>query len=664
MKGKGKVLSALLAAALFVGAAIPALAAGENGKAGTAPKATAAVEITPKDSGTVTGDKTYYVGGSVSLAAGEHVELTANANTGYKFSGWTYGSKTSSSTSLDVTYEIANSTEVITAAFDKIAEGSKVLKVAITPKDSGTVRQGTAPVTGDIEVKEGATVSLTAEAAKGYEFVSWSLNGTVTKETALTVKYADLKDDTNTLTVTFKETAEEPAPAGRKVFITVNPEGSGTVQGPDGKEVTAYWFEGPGNDLVLKAVPGAGYEFAEWTFGSKKSTDATYIVKYADLSANEADNQLIATFKEKTIEIPDKPADTGNAATDKALDEMNDALEAHKDVINAALESGSTIEDEKAIKALTDTATGVVDTIRDDKQLDALDQASKDNLEKLVEVLPNVDASAETSVAEDVTAEEEVAAPESDTFALAVNALKYLSRNNGADKVTLSLNVEQVAKTNFGKDAKAAFDMTLNLIVEKDSKETSSTISTPAHGIAHTVVIPGLDPKVISVDVYKTNAKTPDRNVKPTHKDGKFTFTMPHYSSAVFTTKSAVPTTRPTYSGGGGGGMAGFTSYVITATAGPGGSISNPGESRYDAGTYVTYRITPDAGYVIDKVIVDGTKEVALTNGTYTFPLLDQPYTINATFRPVSGSAGEPSAPATAAPNPSTGDSWFAHLFF
>lgn len=134
-----------------------------------------------------------------------------------------------------------------------------------------------------------------------------------------------------------------------------------------------------------------------------------------------------------------------------------------------------------------------------------------------------------------------------------------------------------------------------------------------------------------------------------------------------FSLYAVVSTPKPASStssrSSGGSSMVGFTSYVITAKAGAGGSISSPGETRYDAGTNVTYTITPNAGYAVDKVIVDGKNEVALTNGTYTFRLLNQPYTIEATFKPVSGAA-QPSAPAAAAPNPATGDSWFTHLFF
>ena len=42
-----------------------------------------------------------------------------------------------------------------------------------------------------------------------------------------------------------------------------------------------------------------------------------------------------------------------------------------------------------------------------------------------------------------------------------------------------------------------------------------------------------------------------------------------------------------------------------------------PGSGEYYEGTDVTFTFTPDEGYTVDKVTVDG-KEVSLTDGKYT----------------------------------------------
>ncbi len=75
--------------------------------------------------------------------------------------------------------------------------------------------------------------------------------------------------------------------------------------------------------------------------------------------------------------------------------------------------------------------------------------------------------------------------------------------------------------------------------------------------------------------------------------------------------------------------------YVITATAGEGGSIS-PGSSTVDPGADLTVTITPLADYAIDTVTVDGA-EVAKSNlsdrNEYTFRNIQADHTIHVTFR-------------------------------
>ena len=78
-----------------------------------------------------------------------------------------------------------------------------------------------------------------------------------------------------------------------------------------------------------------------------------------------------------------------------------------------------------------------------------------------------------------------------------------------------------------------------------------------------------------------------------------------------------------------------FTSSqaTITATAGPGGTISPSGVRTVAIGGSQTFTITPNAGYHIDTVLVDGTNDpVAVTSGTYTFTNVTTSHTIAATF--------------------------------
>ena len=66
-------------------------------------------------------------------------------------------------------------------------------------------------------------------------------------------------------------------------------------------------------------------------------------------------------------------------------------------------------------------------------------------------------------------------------------------------------------------------------------------------------------------------------------------------------------------------------SYVVTVNCGEHGTVT-PGTADYESGTEVTLTVTPDSGYRVKSVTLDG-KAVTLTNGKYTFKV-----TANCTF--------------------------------
>lgn len=85
-------------------------------------------------------------------------------------------------------------------------------------------------------------------------------------------------------------------------------------------------------------------------------------------------------------------------------------------------------------------------------------------------------------------------------------------------------------------------------------------------------------------------------------------------------------------SGGGGGGS--VTSYVITASAGNGGTISPNGNVSVVRGSDKVFTITAKDGYRISNVIVDGESVGAVS--TYTFRNVTTKHTIAASFIKVS----------------------------
>jgi uncharacterized repeat protein (TIGR02543 family) len=71
-------------------------------------------------------------------------------------------------------------------------------------------------------------------------------------------------------------------------------------------------------------------------------------------------------------------------------------------------------------------------------------------------------------------------------------------------------------------------------------------------------------------------------------------------------------------------------SYTITASAGSGGIISPSGNVSVPCGTAKTYTITPNSGYYIEKVVVDGVNVGAVSS--YSFSNITDNHTITASF--------------------------------
>ena len=69
---------------------------------------------------------------------------------------------------------------------------------------------------------------------------------------------------------------------------------------------------------------------------------------------------------------------------------------------------------------------------------------------------------------------------------------------------------------------------------------------------------------------------------------------------------------------------------AISASAGPGGSISPTGEVGVDPGASQDFTIAADTGHHIDDVVVDDVSQGAI--GSYTFTTVDAAHTIAATF--------------------------------
>ena len=94
-------------------------------------------------------------------------------------------------------------------------------------------------------------------------------------------------------------------------------------------------------------------------------------------------------------------------------------------------------------------------------------------------------------------------------------------------------------------------------------------------------------------------------------------------------------TVNPAGGGGGNGGGGGYTYYTIKATAGTGGSISPTGSVSVREGRDQTFTITPDKGYAVSNVKIDGKSIGAVKS--YTFENVSRTHTIEVIFMKANG---------------------------
>ena len=87
--------------------------------------------------------------------------------------------------------------------------------------------------------------------------------------------------------------------------------------------------------------------------------------------------------------------------------------------------------------------------------------------------------------------------------------------------------------------------------------------------------------------------------------------------------------------GNAGGGGSGYSYYTIKATAGTGGSISPSGNVSVREGRDQTFTITPDKGYAVANVKIDGKSIGAVKS--YTFENVSRTHTIEVIFMKANG---------------------------
>ena len=129
-----------------------------------------------------------------------------------------------------------------------------------------------------------------------------------------------------------------------------------------------------------------------------------------------------------------------------------------------------------------------------------------------------------------------------------------------------------------------------------------------------------------TLDDVKVNGVSVIQNVID-NGNGTFSYI---YTHSVGRSESIITSFKPCESG---------ETYTITASAGSGGKIEPSGNIPVNAGDSVSFKITPDSGYQVDGVTVDG-KTVILDGDSYNFLGVTENHTISVTFKRTGGTPG------------------------
>ncbi|NLM92919.1 MAG: T9SS type A sorting domain-containing protein, partial [Bacteroidales bacterium] len=194
----------------------------------------------PEGAGILTGDGEYL--------AGQEILLSAVAAEGFAFLNWTSDGEVISE-AADFSFTMPAQDVTLVAVFEEVVvePDTFILSLEASPEGAGTLG-------GDGEYLAGQEILLSAVAAEGVTFLSWTSNGEVISEAAdfsFTMPAQDV-----TLVAVFEEVVVEPETF--TLSLVALPEGAGILTG-DGEYQA-------GQEVLLSALANEGFIFLNWTW--------------------------------------------------------------------------------------------------------------------------------------------------------------------------------------------------------------------------------------------------------------------------------------------------------------------------------------------------------------------------------------------------------------
>ena len=221
--------------------------------------------VTPASAGSISGADGFY-------AAGTTLQLSATANAGYQFSGWS-GAVSGSANPVALTMSVPQS---VTATFAVLLTFNSTQSIPFSVTGTGCAAGTyTPPVTLAWTAGATCSVSFTTTNVSGdvrTVFSRWSDGSTASPRSFTVSAPATYTLEWNT-----------------EYRLSRGVAGSGTVSGTDG-------FYAPGTTVSLTATPSAGYQFSSWSGGATGTTNPLSLVM-------NAPKTVTANFTQRTAQV-------------------------------------------------------------------------------------------------------------------------------------------------------------------------------------------------------------------------------------------------------------------------------------------------------------------------------------------------------------------------
>ncbi len=229
------------------------------------------------------GNGTTTPSGNLSVIPGTATTISATAASGYVFRSWSVISGTAviADSTSDTTTVILNSGNA------SIRANFTMRTYSLTMSNDGN---GTTTPTGTVTVNHGAATPISAMAASGYVFRSWS----VTSGTAI---ITDSLSDSTTVRLTSGNATLRANFTIPSYLLSVTNDGNGTTTPSGSVTVTR------GTATPVTATPAAGYVFRSWSVISGTAVIADSISDTTTVILNSGNASIRANFTLRTYSL-------------------------------------------------------------------------------------------------------------------------------------------------------------------------------------------------------------------------------------------------------------------------------------------------------------------------------------------------------------------------